>query len=446
MVYGVCLRILKDKNLAEDAAQASFLVLLRRATTLPKNVNLSGWLYMTAQNAARSTARGRQRQIRHERAVAEDSQRTLNACNARMGDTELLQHLDEALCALPNGQRTVVVLRYLQGFSAKEVAQQLKCAPATVDIQVSRAIARLREMFRQKGVATTTVSCIAILSSISIPAPSAVALNISAVCAGKSAASATALVTSNAVIKATIWLKIKVAAAAVACIIGVTGFAIVHLRKSDRVANVLPKIADKEKDARPAQPVAENAQRPELPPLPVGSQVIFQESFSTKPANWRGAVRPGPGSAVTDIAIQSVPLESALEFPAFVGEVRSQWEQPGWRLGKRTYLRFRYCTEKITTDESFKLMFKRGDQVNFACRLPGSLSSGWSTITMRLDERIVLDADHQKPLKQETLIHQLVWMVRSDTIPDRGAKFWIDDVTLFESPVDIPSAEVTKPD
>ena len=52
MVYSTCLRMLSDSHAAEDAAQAAFLVLARKARRLPKRVNLSGWLFMTARTSA----------------------------------------------------------------------------------------------------------------------------------------------------------------------------------------------------------------------------------------------------------------------------------------------------------------------------------------------------------------------------------------------------------
>src|SRR4051794_26266809 len=57
MVYSVCLRILGEAHAAEDAAQATFLVLTRRARSLPRQTNLSGWLYVTAQNTAHAVKR-----------------------------------------------------------------------------------------------------------------------------------------------------------------------------------------------------------------------------------------------------------------------------------------------------------------------------------------------------------------------------------------------------
>jgi len=67
MVYATCVRVLGDRSLAEDATQAVFLVLTRKARGLAGIGVLSGWLYKAAENTARNMLKMRARRVRHER-------------------------------------------------------------------------------------------------------------------------------------------------------------------------------------------------------------------------------------------------------------------------------------------------------------------------------------------------------------------------------------------
>src|SRR5262245_40099508 len=71
LVYSTCLRVLGDPHAAEDAAQAVFILLEKKASSLPERVRLSGWLYLTAENIARRARTTAVRRGRHEREAAE---------------------------------------------------------------------------------------------------------------------------------------------------------------------------------------------------------------------------------------------------------------------------------------------------------------------------------------------------------------------------------------
>ena len=140
MVWGVCCRLLRNPHDAEDAFQATFLVLVQKAATVVPRELVANWLYGVAQQMAvrlRATAAKRGgREVRMqelpEPAVAE----------AR--DEELLSLLDQELSRLPERFRTLIVLCDLEGHTRKEVARQLGCPEGTV----ASGLARARESWR----------------------------------------------------------------------------------------------------------------------------------------------------------------------------------------------------------------------------------------------------------------------------------------------------------
>src|SRR5581483_10251327 len=111
MVLSVCRRILRDGHAAEDAFQATFLVLARKAGALRRPQALASWLYGTAHHLAstaqRAETRRRQREARRpEYVVSSSSGDLLDDLSAR----ELLLALDEELARLPESYRLPLIL------------------------------------------------------------------------------------------------------------------------------------------------------------------------------------------------------------------------------------------------------------------------------------------------------------------------------------------------
>jgi RNA polymerase sigma factor (sigma-70 family) len=151
LVMGVCRRLLVDSNDADDAVQATFLVLVRRAHSLARRDLLANWLYRVAYQTARvARTRAAQRHAKERQMI--DALRTRSTHDeAACGD--LLEHLDEELSRLPQKFRIPVVLCELEGRSRKEAALRLGIAEGTLSSRLARARALLRDRLAKRGLA-----------------------------------------------------------------------------------------------------------------------------------------------------------------------------------------------------------------------------------------------------------------------------------------------------
>jgi RNA polymerase sigma factor (sigma-70 family) len=136
MVLGVCRRVLRDPHAAEDAFQATFLVLVRKASTIRPRQMVGSWLYGVAyRTALKARALTMKRRVKEKDAM----QRARWVPPADDPPEELLAQLDAALSRLPEKYRVPIVLCELEGKRRKEVAAILGLPEGTVAWRVARA-------------------------------------------------------------------------------------------------------------------------------------------------------------------------------------------------------------------------------------------------------------------------------------------------------------------
>jgi RNA polymerase sigma factor (sigma-70 family) len=148
LVLGVCRRILADAHAAEDAFQATFLLLARRSPRLTLPGSLAGWLYAAAVRVAREARRAEQRRCRRESACALPIATSADDMTWR----ELRQWLDTELARLPDHLRTPLVLCYLEGLSRSEAAQRLGCSETVLRGRLERGRFALRRRLARLGL------------------------------------------------------------------------------------------------------------------------------------------------------------------------------------------------------------------------------------------------------------------------------------------------------
>jgi RNA polymerase sigma factor (sigma-70 family) len=160
MVSGVCRRLLYNHHDAEDAFQATFLVLVRKAAEVPRQA-VANWLYGVARQTAvrlRATAAKRGRR---ETQVVTMPEPTL----PEVRDADLLSVLDDELGRLPNHYRGVIVLCDLEGTTRQEAARQLAIPEGSVASRLARARAMLAKRLARRGIVFSGGSVAAVLSA-----------------------------------------------------------------------------------------------------------------------------------------------------------------------------------------------------------------------------------------------------------------------------------------
>jgi RNA polymerase sigma factor (sigma-70 family) len=180
MVLSVCKGVLHDSEDAEDAFQATFLVLVSKAGSVAKPESVASWLHGVASRLAMRAKADRARRGRHER-------RNPRPAAAGPEDDpvwrDLRPVLHEEIERLPVRYRTPFVLCYLEGLSNEEAARHLRCPKGTVQSNLSRARERLRARLTRRGV--TLVGGLAALAlapdaAATVPAELAAAVSRSA--------------------------------------------------------------------------------------------------------------------------------------------------------------------------------------------------------------------------------------------------------------------------
>ena len=162
MVLGLCQRLLRNTHDAEDAFQATFLVLVRKAGSLRERDLLANWLYGVAHRIAVRVQANNARRHAQERI---NTDRAAGAVDPTPAEQDLRWLLEEELSRLPNKYRQPVILCYLEGKSNEEAARHLRWPVGTVKGRLARARDLLRRRMTRRGVTLSSAALAAALSS-----------------------------------------------------------------------------------------------------------------------------------------------------------------------------------------------------------------------------------------------------------------------------------------
>jgi RNA polymerase sigma factor (sigma-70 family) len=174
MVLGVCRRVLADAHDADDAFQATFLILVRRAGSIRRRELVGSWLYGVAYRAALEARMARRRS--RERQLHPMPEPMAPAASS---DEDARSVLDEEIERLPERFRVPVVLCDVQGRTRREAAQLLGVPEGTVSGRLTTARRKLAQRLRRRGIVLSAAALAALLAkntaAAAVPAPLAAA-------------------------------------------------------------------------------------------------------------------------------------------------------------------------------------------------------------------------------------------------------------------------------
>jgi RNA polymerase sigma factor (sigma-70 family) len=231
IVWRVCLQSLGDEHDAEDAFQATFLVLSRKASSVKKQQSVGSWLFGVANHAATDLKRKYARRRSHE---SQAGQATASDLLTALTLREAQAILNEELCRLPEKVRAPLVLCSLEGLTRDEAAKQLGVRLGTLKSRLEQARKQLRSRLISRGLTVSATFVASVLSeqmaSAAIPAGlltfiTQAATSIAAGRAVTSVVSGKVAALTDGVLRTMLMSKLKIAAAFLLSVvfIGTTG-------------------------------------------------------------------------------------------------------------------------------------------------------------------------------------------------------------------------------
>ena len=222
LIHGAAMRSLADHHLAEDAVQATLMILARKAGALGKKVMLGSWLWQTATLVCRNMKRkATRRQQREAVAHAANEIRMAVRSEAKRAWAAVQPYLDEGLARLPAKAREALVARYLVGKTTREIAQELGIRENTVAVRIHTGTKKLRTFLAARGVRVSGGLLIVLLGrEAAAGVPAALSASVASAVAGATDAATalppTARLLVDGTLRAMMWAKVKVAAVATA--------------------------------------------------------------------------------------------------------------------------------------------------------------------------------------------------------------------------------------
>jgi RNA polymerase sigma factor (sigma-70 family) len=343
MVLSVCRRVLGNAHDAEDAFQATFLVLARRAGSLRRRASVAGWLYGVACRVAwRARADAARRRLHERRAQALRPEAPAAEVPPDLGDV-----LGEELARLPEAYRQPVVLCHLEGLTNEEAARRLGWPVGSVKGRLFRARELLRSRLARRGLAPTVALLDAALAgqtAEAVPAALAEKALRAALARGPAAAeavSAPVTALARAALRQGPWARFRLALAVVV-LLAVLGGA----------AALVPGGAAPAPAGQPVRPAAPDPKPPAGPPPAAVAPIDLHGDPLPPGARARlGTVRFREGSGIAHIAYS--PDGKLLISMSQVGEVAFWDAATGRRLRELPGKQGRWAALACSRDGKF---------------------------------------------------------------------------------------------
>jgi RNA polymerase sigma factor (sigma-70 family) len=304
MVLAVCRSVLRSQADAEDAAQATFLTLARKAPSLRPYPSLAGWLHRVAWFAASHTRRAEMARQRHEREAARMNP-TTTPSEAHV-PTDLVH---ESLAGLPEKYRLPMVLHYIEHRGADEVAALLGISPGALAVRLTRGRQRLCRRLTPAMRGASALSMTAVLTATGAPASAVPAAFVATATQTAASALAGQIVTgsifslSQGAIHMLFMAKMKLAAVVTAAVMLAGGTGVLTYEAVARAVN------------RDPNPEAHAAKLEDLPAtlkdMTLDARMLYLKRYAQqfKPREGVAVQRSANGAVEVAVAADNTPIK-----------------------------------------------------------------------------------------------------------------------------------------
>ncbi|MBN2590749.1 MAG: sigma-70 family RNA polymerase sigma factor [Sedimentisphaerales bacterium] len=220
LVYGVCLRILKDSDKAADAVQDTFIQLIRDVSRIRGSLPI--WLHRVATHKAIDLIRKDSLRKQSEAEFAANSEKT-QSDNEYVTWHDISVYIDKELDNLDEQMREVLILRFFEGLTTTEISVKCKISQPTVSRRLESGVGLLRHKLKSRGIVIPAVLLTTMLTENIVKAAPAMLmreLGKIAIAGGHTAAAATGAKIGSSLTANVIKTKIIVLATAIVIIIG----------------------------------------------------------------------------------------------------------------------------------------------------------------------------------------------------------------------------------
>jgi RNA polymerase sigma-70 factor (ECF subfamily) len=144
--YNIAYGVVSDHNDAQDVAQESFVRIYQSLKSFRGDAQFSTWLYRIVMNVSLNHVTKRKIKVGREVRVPEQAMLAIEADTTPQYSPDMRQHVERALHQLPTLQRSVVILRHLNGLSTKQVSGILRCSEGTVKTHLHRGMKKMKTL------------------------------------------------------------------------------------------------------------------------------------------------------------------------------------------------------------------------------------------------------------------------------------------------------------